>query len=74
MKGIDSDSELDLVNIVKKVVNILNIVIVIIGKDDIIVKNEKIIKLFNGFLFFIKIMGVGCLLGGVLVSFLFRNI
>ena len=47
MKGTDSDSELDSVNIAKKAANTLNTAIVITGKDDIIAKNEKIIKLSN---------------------------
>ena len=36
-------------------------------------KNEKIIKLSNGSPLLTKITGAGCLLGGVLASFLFRN-
>ena len=47
MKGTDSDSELDSVNIAKKAANTLNTAIVITGEDDIIAKNEKIIKLSN---------------------------
>ena len=73
MKGTDSDSELDSVNIAKKAANTLNTAIVITGKDDIIAKNEKIIKLSNGSPLLTKITGAGCLLGGVLASFLFRN-
>lgn len=72
MKGTDSDSELDSVNIAKKAANTLNTAIVITGKDDIIAKNEKIIKLSNGSPLLTKITGAGCLLGGVLASFLFR--
>ena len=40
MKGTDSDSELDSVNIAKKAANTLNTAIVITGEDDII-KNEN---------------------------------
>lgn len=58
MKGTDSDSELDSVNIAKKAANTLNTAIVITGKDDIIAKNEKIIKLSNGSPLLTKITGL----------------
>lgn len=73
MKGTDSDNSLDSVEIAKKASDILNTAVVITGKDDVIAQNHQMIKLSNGSPLLAKITGAGCLLGGIVASFLFKN-
>ena len=46
----------------------------ITGKDDIIVQDNQIVQLSNGSPLLAKVTGAGCLLGGIIASFLFGNI
>ena len=43
------------------------------GKDDVVVQGGKVVKLSNGSPLLAKITGAGCLLGGIVASFLFRR-
>ena len=43
------------------------------GKDDVVVQGGKVVKLSNGSPLLAKITGAGCLLGGIVASFLFRK-
>lgn len=73
MKGTDSDNLLDPIDIAKKASESLNAAVVITGKEDVIVQDQQIVKLSNGSPLLANITGAGCLLGGVVASFLFRN-
>ena len=64
MKGTDSDANLDAVAIAKKAYAIFKTAIVITGEEDVIVQGDKAIVL---------VTGAGCLLGGVIAGFLFRE-
>jgi len=73
MKGTDGDTNLDPVTIAKKAYEKLNTAIVLTGKDDVIVQDNKVVKLSNGSPLLAKITGAGCLLGGIVAGFLFRE-
>ncbi|RLY71719.1 hydroxyethylthiazole kinase, partial [Staphylococcus hominis] len=47
--------------------------IVITGREDVIIQDNQIVKLSNGSPLLAKITGAGCLLGGLVAGFLFRN-
>ena len=64
---------LDPIDIAKKASESLNAAVVITGKEDVIVQDQQIVKLSNGSPLLANITGAGCLLGGVVASFLFRN-
>lgn len=51
----------------------MNTAIVLTGKDDVVVQGGKVVKLSNGSPLLAKITGAGCLLGGIVASFLFRE-
>lgn len=70
MKGTDSDMNLDAVNIAEKAQTQFNTAIVITGKEDIVVHEDKMLKLANGSPMLAKITGAGCLLGAVIASFI----
>ena len=70
MKGTDSDINLDAVTIAKKAHTQFGTAIVITGKEDIVMHEDKILKLANGSPMLAKITGAGCLLGAVIASFL----
>ena len=71
MKGTDGKTDLDVVEIAKRAHEELN-TIVLTGKDDVVVQGGKVVKLSNGSPLLAKITG-GCLLGGIVASFLFRE-
>lgn len=73
MKGTDGDSSLNAIDIAKKAYQKYQTAIVITGKEDIVVQDDKVTKLSNGSPMSAKITGAGCLLGGIIASFLFRN-
>lgn len=73
MKGTDGDTSLDPITIAKNAYVKLNTAIVLTGKDDVIVQDGKAVKLSNGSPLLAKITGAGCLLGGIVASFLFRE-
>ncbi len=72
MKGTDSDANLDAVAIAKKAYAIYKTAIVITGKEHI-VQDNKAIVLANGSPLLARVTGAGCLLGGVIAGFLFRE-
>lgn len=74
MKGTDGASNLDTIAIAKKAYQKYQTAIVITGKDDIIVQDNQIVQLSNGSPLLAKVTGAGCLLGGIIASFLFGNI
>ena len=41
--------------------------------EDVIIQDNQIVKLSNGSPLLAKITGAGCLLGGLVAGFLFRN-
>ena len=61
MKGTDSDSSLDAVEIARKAHKNLETAIVITGKEDVVAQNNQIVKLANGSPLLAKITGAGCL-------------
>ena len=73
MKGTDGKTDLDVVEIAKRAHEELNTAIVLTGKDDVVVQGGKVVKLSNGSPLLAKITGAGCLLGGIVASFLFRR-
>ena len=73
MKGTDGETDLDVVEIAKRAHEELNTTIVLTGKDDVVVQGGKVVKLSNGSPLLAKITGAGCLLGGIVASFLFRE-
>ena len=73
MKGTDGKTDLDVVEIAKRAHEELNTAIVLTGKDDVVVQGGKVVKLSNGSPLLAKITGAGCLLGGIVASFLFRE-
>ena len=73
MKGTDSDANLDAVAIAKKAYAIFKTAIVITGEEDVIVQGDKAIVLANGSPLLARVTGAGCLLGGVIAGFLFRE-
>lgn len=70
MKGTDSDDNLDSVDIARKAHDILQTSIVITGEEDVIAKDNKVIKLANGSQLLTRITGAGCLLGAIIGAFL----
>lgn len=74
MKGTDSDDDLHVLDIAQRAQKKYNTTIVITGKEDIIAQENKIVKLSNGSSFLAKITGAGCLLGGVIASFLNKRL
>ncbi|CDR52456.1 hydroxyethylthiazole kinase [Staphylococcus schweitzeri] len=73
MKGTDSDNNLNTVSIAKKAYEAYKTAIVVTGEQDVIVQDGKVIMLSNGSPLLTKVTGAGCLLGGVIAGFLFRN-
>ena len=73
MKGTDGETDLDVVEIAKRAHEELNTAIVLTGKEDVVVQGGKVVKLSNGSPLLAKITGAGCLLGGIVASFLFRR-
>ncbi|MBE5665012.1 hydroxyethylthiazole kinase [Staphylococcus sp. SS60] len=73
MKGTDSDNNLNAVAIAKKAYEAYKTAIVVTGEQDVIVQDGKVIMLSNGSPLLTKVTGAGCLLGGVIAGFLFRN-
>ncbi|MFB2004504.1 hydroxyethylthiazole kinase [Staphylococcus aureus] len=73
MKGTDGDSSLNAIEIAKKAHQKYHTAIVVTGKEDIVVQDGKVTQLSNGSPMSAKITGAGCLLGGIITSFLFRN-
>lgn len=73
MKGTDSSDDLDAVSIAQQAYDKFNTAIVITGKEDVVVQDGEFVKLSNGTPLLAKITGAGCLLGGIVASFLFRN-
>ena len=69
-KGTDSDINLDAVTIAKKAHTQFGTAIVITGKEDIVMHEDKILKLADGSPMLAKITGAGCLLGAAIASFL----
>ncbi|GAA6824453.1 hydroxyethylthiazole kinase [Helicobacter pylori] len=74
MKGTDSAENLDVIDIARRAQKKFNTTIAITGKEDIIAQEDKIVKLSNGSQLLTKITGAGCLLGGVIASFLNRSL
>ena len=74
MKGTDSAEDLDVIDIARRAQKKFNTTIAITGKEDIIAQEDKIVKLSNGSQLLTKITGAGCLLGGVIASFLNRSL
>lgn len=70
MKGTDGDVTLNPVEIAKLAHEYLKTTIVVTGKEDVIIQDNKIIKSANGSPMLTKVTGAGCLLGGVIASFL----
>lgn len=73
MKGTDSADNLDIVEIAKKAYQEYQTAIILTGETDVIVQDDKVVKLENGSHFLAKITGAGCLLGAVVGAFLFRD-
>ncbi|EHJ07179.1 hydroxyethylthiazole kinase [Staphylococcus simiae] len=73
MKGTDSDSQLDTVNIAQQAYERYRTAIVVTGQEDIIVQDGQVIRLSNGSPLLAKITGAGCLLGGIIASFTLKN-
>lgn len=73
MKGTDSDNNLDAVAIAKKAYEAYKTAIVVTGEQDVIVQDGKVVMLSNGSPLLTKVTGAGCLLGGVIAGFLFRD-
>lgn len=73
MKGTDGETDLDVVTIAKKAYEKYQTAIVITGREDVIIQDNQIVKLSNGSPLLAKITGAGCLLGGLVAGFLFRN-
>ncbi|MCD9067606.1 hydroxyethylthiazole kinase [Staphylococcus pasteuri] len=73
MKGTDGDSELNVLDIANDAYKKYQTAIVITGEHDIVMQDNKMTKLSNGSSMSAKITGAGCLLGGIIASFLFRN-
>ena len=72
MKGTDGETDLDVVTILKAYEK-YQTAIVITGREDVIIQDNQIVKLSNGSPLLAKITGAGCLLGGLVAGFLFRN-
>ncbi|MDQ7191955.1 hydroxyethylthiazole kinase [Staphylococcus felis] len=70
MKGTDSQTNLNVIDIAKKAHELLKTAIVMTGEKDIIAQNGTILELSNGTPLLTKITGAGCLLGAVVASFL----
>ena len=74
MKGTDSNTALDVVTIAKKARQLLQTTIVITGEIDVIAHEDKILKLANGAPMLTRITGAGCLLGGIIASFVNKQL
>ena len=74
MKGTDSNTTLDVVTIAKKAQQLLQTTIVITGETDVIAHEGKILKLTNGTAMLTRITGAGCLLGGIIASFVNKQL
>lgn len=70
MKGTDSASDLNVIDIAKEAHELLNTAIVISGEKDIIAQDGSVVELSNGTPLLTKITGAGCLLGAIIASFL----
>ncbi len=70
MKGTDSAHDIDVVTIAQEAYKKYQTAIVISGQVDVIIQKEGIVMLSNGTPLLTKITGAGCLLGGVIASFL----
>lgn len=74
MKGTDSNTTLDVVTIAKKAQQLLQTTIVITGETDVIAHEGEILKLTNGTAMLTRITGAGCLLGGIIASFVNKQL
>ncbi|PTE89786.1 hydroxyethylthiazole kinase, partial [Staphylococcus cohnii] len=70
----DSNTTLDVVTIAKKAQQLLQTTIVITGETDVIAHEGKILKLTNGTAMLTRITGAGCLLGGIIASFVNKQL
>lgn len=69
-KGVDSVGVDNIDEIVLAVNEKFNILIVVIGEVDVIVVNGEVVMIYNGSVMMLKVIGIGCLLGVVVVSFI----
>ena len=72
MKGTDGETDLDVVTIAKKLMKNIKQQL-LLQVEDVIIQDNQIVKLSNGSPLLAKITGAGCLLGGLVAGFLFRN-
>ncbi|MDQ0206567.1 hydroxyethylthiazole kinase [Alkalicoccobacillus murimartini] len=69
VKGVDGSLDGDKLLVAKKLANAYTCVAVVTGEVDIITDGEKVYSVSNGHSWLTKVVGTGCLLGGVVAAF-----
>ncbi|MFV9875032.1 MAG: hydroxyethylthiazole kinase [Rickettsiales endosymbiont of Dermacentor nuttalli] len=74
-KGVDSNEENinDTLGAAKYLSKKFNMIVVVTGKVDYIIENEKVIKVEHGHLLMSKVTGMGCTLSSIIAAFLSIN-
>ncbi|WP_078392101.1 hydroxyethylthiazole kinase [Shouchella patagoniensis] len=69
VKGVDAKIETDSIELAKEAAKKLGTVIVVTGKVDVVTDGKQVMTVANGHEWLTKVVGTGCLLGGVMSAF-----
>lgn len=69
VKGVDSSHRGDKIELAKKLAHTYSCVAVVTGETDVITDGEMVKTVYNGHEWLTKVVGTGCLLGGVVAAF-----
>lgn len=73
MKGTDSDTSLDVVEVAKAAGRALNTAVIVTGQEDAVYAQGRLFKLSNGSPMLTKVTGGGCLLGAIVSAFIYND-
>ncbi|MFB4210535.1 hydroxyethylthiazole kinase [Shouchella sp. JSM 1781072] len=73
VKGVDTNIKTDPVALAKKAAEQLQTVVVVTGEKDVVTNGKQIVQVSNGHEWLTRVVGTGCLLGGVLAAYLAVN-
>ncbi|MED4130435.1 hydroxyethylthiazole kinase [Shouchella miscanthi] len=73
VKGVDAQIKTDPVVLAKRAAEELNTLIVVTGEQDVVTDGSRTVTIKNGHEWLTRVVGTGCLLGGVLAAYLAIN-
>lgn len=69
VKGVDAKIETDPIELAQEAAEMLGSIIVVTGKVDVVTDGKQVITVANGHEWLTKVVGTGCLLGGVIGAY-----